>query len=300
DFFLGGVIELNHDLAQKAIEALALKLDMSIEETALGIIRISTSNMVQAIREVTVERGRDPRNFVLIPFGGAGSTQAVDIADALDIESILVPPHPGITSALGLICADLRVDVMKSVMLRLEDQESKSLLTLFLDLSSEAQRRLKEQGANPTEISEEWKVDMRYSGQSHELTIDVPVKATNLVSESRVLFEDEHFRLFGYKLESKKIDWVTVRVTALAKQTIRKEKPFEVQSNPIKPTARSVLLDDGTLAQAIVYKRNSIPSDIAISGPAIIEQVDTTTYLSPDWEMKQQTNGNIWMRRISS
>ena len=140
--------------------------------------------MVQAIREVTVERGRDPRNFVLIPFGGAGSTQAVDIADALDIESILVPPHPGITSALGLICADLRVDLMKSVILQLEDYKSETLFTLFNELSSEARRRLIKQGANSSLISEEWKIDMRYAGQSHE-SIDSLTIAQNRPNDCR-------------------------------------------------------------------------------------------------------------------
>ncbi|MCK4567738.1 MAG: hydantoinase/oxoprolinase family protein, partial [Candidatus Thorarchaeota archaeon] len=114
EYFLGGNVKLDIDLATKSVSKIASILDMTLEEAALGIIRISTANMVQAIREVTVERGSDPRQFVLVPFGGAGSTQAVDIVEQLDIDLILVPPHPGITSALGLICTDLRVDLMRT------------------------------------------------------------------------------------------------------------------------------------------------------------------------------------------
>ena len=205
------------DSAQQAIQRLAIDLGRTVEETALGIIRISTSNMVQAIREVTVERGRDPRSFVLVPFGGAGPTQAVDIADALDIDSILVPPYPGITSALGLVCSNLRVDMMRTTMLQLDDHETETLFHLLKDLSLEASKRLVNQGADSETIDEEWKIDMRYSGQSHELTIDVPSKSDDLVNITRNLFEEEHLRSFGYKLEGKRVEWVTIRVTVTPK-----------------------------------------------------------------------------------
>jgi len=300
EYFLGGVIKLDMDSAQQAIQRLADNLEMTIEETALGIIRISTSNMVQAIREVTVERGRDPRTFVLVPFGGAGPTQAVDIADALDIDSILIPPYPGITSALGLVCSHLRVDMMRTIILQLDDHETETLFQLLKELSSEAYKRLINQGADSETICEEWKVDMRYSGQSHELTIEVPMTSNDLVRKTRTLFEEEHQRSFGYKLEGKSVEWVTIRVTVTPKQETSKPKSIAPQISPEASVSRPVLLDDGSQTDAIVFKRDSIPLEKEIVGPAIIEQGDTTIYLSPNWRMERQANGNIWMRRGGS
>jgi N-methylhydantoinase A len=131
NYFLGGQLKLNPSLARETVSKLASTLNLSIENTALGIIKISTANMVQAIREVTVERGSDPRQFVLVPFGGAGSTQAVDIADLLDINQILVPPFPGITSALGLVSTNLRVDLMRSVLIDADIENEKQLLSVL-------------------------------------------------------------------------------------------------------------------------------------------------------------------------
>ncbi|MHA1576277.1 MAG: hydantoinase/oxoprolinase family protein, partial [Candidatus Thorarchaeota archaeon] len=298
DFFLGGAIKLDMDSAGQAIQRLADSLEMTIEETALGIIRISTSNMVQAIREVTVERGRDPRTFVLVPFGGAGPTQAVDIADALDIDSILIPPYPGITSALGLVCSNLRVDMMRTIMLQLDDHETETLYQSLMELSLEARKRLINQGADSETIEDEWKIDMRYSGQSHELTIDVPSTSEDLVRKTRTLFEEDHYQAFGYKLEGKKIEWVTIRVTVTQTQETRKPNSFELQKSPDDYETRTILLEDGSQTDAIVYKRESLPFEEEVVGPTIIEQVDTTIYLSPKWRMKRLTNGNIWMRRV--
>ena len=300
DFFLGGTIKLDMDSARQAIQRLASVLGRTNAETALGIIRISTSNMVQAIREVTVERGRDPRSFVLVPFGGAGPTQAVDIADDLDINSILVPPYPGITSALGLVCSNLRVDMMRTVMLQLDDHETEILFQLLKDLSLEASTRLVNQGVDPETIDEKWKIDMRYSGQSHELTIEGPSTSNDLVSKTRTLFEEEHQRSFGYKLEGKRVEWVTIRVTVTPKPEVRKTQTLDLQVSPENSRTRLVLLEDGTSTDAVVFKRNSIPLEKEIVGPAIIEQVDTTIYLSPKWRMERQINGNIWMRRVDS
>ena len=147
---------------------------------------------------------------------------------------------------------------------------------------------------------EEWKIDMRYSGQSHELTIEVPSTSNDLIRKTHTLFEEEHQRSFGYKLEGKRVEWVTIRVTVTPKPEARKPHTLDLQVSPENSVTRLVLLEDGTPTDAVVFKRNSIPFEKEIVGPAIIEQVDTTIYLSPKWRMERRPNGNIWMRRGSS
>ncbi|MHA1935076.1 MAG: hydantoinase/oxoprolinase family protein [Candidatus Thorarchaeota archaeon] len=297
DYFLGGRIKLDLQLAKDSISRVASQIKRTIEETALGIIRISTANMVQATREVTVERGIDPREFVLVPFGGAGPTQATDIAEALHIENILVPPYPGITSALGLVCADLRVDLMRTVLLPIGDRELKIIKGEFRDLTKEATKRLEEQGVSRDGIAFELKIDMRYMGQSHELSITVPQDTDNLVEQSKGLFEELHERTFGYRMSDREIEWVTVRVMAKAPQSEIKPLVHQVASTESDTESRMVLLENGTWAPADVYKREKIPVKIDIKGPAVIEQVDTTSYIAPGWKGKQEADGALWIRR---
>ena len=297
NYFLGGNVPLDIDLARAAVSKIATVLNMSIEEAALGIIRISTANMVQAIREVTVERGSDPRQFVLVPFGGAGSTQAVDIADLLDIDLILIPPFPGITSALGLICTNLRVDLMRTILKDANVKNEENLLSTLNELSLEAKSRLEEQGVSTADTKLTWKIDMRYGGQSHELSIPLNQEVGDVTSQSVGHFESLHEKSFGYKLDGRKIEWVTVRV--VAQSSAKEYKPYKHPENEesLPIGKRIVLLSDESTTEANVYRRKSLGNGQTITGPSIIEQVDTTTYIASEWTAEQQADGTLWVRR---
>lgn len=299
DYFVGGRIKLDQRLSLKALSTLGEKLKLTPEEAALGIIRISTSNMVQAIREVTVERGKDPRGFVLVPFGGAGPTQGVDIADALSINSILVPPFPGITSAFGLVCADLRVDLMQSVLISDEQCARDEVLPILGELSRRAEKDLVEQGASPGSIFIEWSIDMRYQGQSHELSIDISYLTEDIVEASKSRFEVEHERAFGYSMEGRGVEWVTLRVAGRSPYTseFQSEVNSSTRAEPIG--TRGLILENNQLIPAGIYRRENLPVGQIIEGPAVIEQTDTTTYVSPRWFAEVITNGSLWMRRKS-
>ncbi len=296
-YFLGGNVKLDIDLARNSVSKIASILNMTLEEAALGIIRISTANMVQAIREVTVERGSDPRQFVLVPFGGAGSTQAVDIAELLDIDLILVPPHPGITSALGLICTDLRVDLMRTILTEAVVANEENLLSTFNELSLDAKRRLEEQGVSSGEIQSTWKVDMRYSGQSHELSITLIPDTNDITSASIVAFEHLHKESFGYELEGRKVEWVTARVVSQSSSKEYEAYKHSITTDSIPVGERMVLLSNGETASANVYRRESLGVGQQIVGPSIIEQIDTTTYIAPEWNAEQRADGTLWLRR---
>jgi len=297
EFFLGGNVKLNVEAARLAVGNIATDLGMSIEEAAIGIIKISTANMVQAIHEVTVERGSDPRQFILVPFGGAGPTQSVDIAEALDIGLILVPPHPGITSALGLVCTDLRVDLMKTVLMR-TDVSNLSILRCTLEaLTEESVNRLIEQGAPRNDIESVWSVDMRYSGQSHELQVQLQQDVSDLMTDSITKFESLHEESFGYAMKGRLIEWVTARVSATTHS--REYRPYhhEVNCKPSQQPVRSIVLNSGERVSAAVYRRGDLNIGQRISGPVIIEQLDTTIYIGPGWMGEQQSDGTLWMRR---
>ncbi len=298
DYFLGGELQLDLKKAQDTISNLSTKLGLSMEETALGIVRISTANMVQAIREITVERGSDPRRFILVPFGGAGPTQATDIAEALEIGKILIPPYPGITSALGLVCTDLRVDLMKTVLVLANSKNRETLLSTFSELIDDAISRLINQGAHKNDIRLTWKIDMRYVGQSHELIVDIIDKEKEIVEKSVHEFERIHQESFGYMMRLRDVEWVTARVVAESKSG--EFKPFvhsvSTYSEPV--SERLVFLDNGSRVSAPVYRRWKLATGQTVNGPAIIEQLDTTTYIGPQWEAVQEKDGVLWMRRM--
>ncbi|MGY5862971.1 MAG: hydantoinase/oxoprolinase family protein [Candidatus Thorarchaeota archaeon] len=296
EFFLGGNVKLDRHLARGAISEIASTLGFTLEETALGIIRISTANMVQAIREVTVERGADPRDFVLVPFGGAGPTQAVDIAEALAINQILIPPHPGITSALGLVCTDLRVDLMRTVLLTATEKNRVELQSVLEHMADEARSRLVDQGASEG-FNHIWKIDMRYVGQSHELSIEISHDSNDFVNASISKFESTHFDSFGYNMKGRDIEWVTARVVAEASSG--EFRPFIHNVETIGETIgkRELLLNNGTKIGVDIYRRWNLSVGQVIEGPAIIEQLDTTTYVGPGWSAVQRADGSLWMGR---
>ncbi len=300
DYFLGGRLPLKKELADTAVSNLAEVLNLTPEETALGIIRISTWNMVQAIREVTVERGWDPRGFILLPFGGAGPTQATDIAEALGIDTILVPPHPGITSAYGLVCADLRVDLMKSILVTREENVTDTLSEALRELTNTARARLREQGADQESIQVERMVDMRYRGQSHEIEVSIPEDFDSIVATTRELFEKAHERFFGYRLSGQTIEWVTVRVVARS-TTNEISTKYRIQEEFGTPVGnRRVLLEDDTWATASIYRRDDLGQGQTLKGPSVVEQVDSTVYIAPEWNAEQHGDGVLEMRRDSN
>jgi N-methylhydantoinase A len=300
DFFLGGALKLNTKLATEAVERLAKKAGLDVKESALGIVRISTANMVQAIREVTIERGSDPRQYVLVPFGGAGPTQAVDIAAELGIRQILVPPYPGITSALGLVCTDLRVDLMQSLLMTARGENLKAAFAALSGLTESAVDRLRKQGVSEESISVDWSIDMRYAGQSHELNTPIESRGMSQLRQSSGMFERRHRDAYGYELQGRPVEWVTARVTATSSTEQYRPQYYEALE-PSQPIGhRKVILRNGTEIVVETFVRSSLGIDQRIEGPAIIEQLDTTTYVGSDWVAEQQRDCSLKLRRTST
>lgn len=296
-YFLGGARRLDKGLAERALREFGKQLDLTAEEAATGIIRISTSNMVEAIRDVTIERGYDPRKFSLVAFGGAGPTQITDIADTIQIPTVLIPRYPGITSAYGLLCAGLRTDLVKTVLLS-EPCNVDILRETLEDLTTQAKARMIDQGASEDEVVVQWTIDMRYKGQSHELQVAVSRDSPDLLSESKQHFVETHWERFGYALENRPVEWVSARVTArvhrepIMTRGVMRDMPAE----PIE--MRDIILLNGDIYTAPIYRRDYLCADQKIVGPAVVEQVDSTLYIGPEWVGTQQRNGTLLLRRV--
>ncbi|EOR24793.1 hydantoin utilization protein A [Niallia nealsonii AAU1] len=216
--FLGGEMQIHKNAAYQVIDELADSLHLSRERTAEGILQIMNNNMANAIREKTVQKGEDPREFSLVAFGGAGPLHAVDVAKILNIPEVIVPLYPGINSATGLLTTDLKYDVIKTEFMLSSDLDFATLHQDFYELEEELTRRLLEDGIAEDQITILRSVDCRYIGQGYELRVDFP---TGLVDKQSVElvweeFHKNHESEYGHSFYENPIEIVNIRVTGLA------------------------------------------------------------------------------------
>lgn len=261
DYMLGGAMKLDRSASIKALQALG-----DPEVVAWEAISIANLEMARAIRLVTVERGLDPADFTLVAFGGAGPQHAVEIAEELGVRSVVVPPHPGLFSALGLLLADWRFEARVAYPVDLEEA--------YLKLEGELLGRL-----GRVDYFVRY-ADVRYEGQGWELT--VPVGRPARLDDVRRAFEEKHLATYGFTLEDRSVEVVLARVFAV----IRRVKPSlpkpRALGEPRVKVVRKVYFKDGWV-NTPVYWRDDLPVGYKIEGPAIVEEYDSTTVIPPGW-----------------
>jgi N-methylhydantoinase A len=261
DYMLGGAMKLDRSASIKALQALG-----DPEVVAWEAISIANLEMARAIRLVTVERGLDPADFTLVAFGGAGPQHAVEIAEELGVRSVVVPPHPGLFSALGLLLADWRFEARVAYPVDLEEA--------YLKLEGELLGRL-----GRVDYFVRY-ADVRYEGQGWELT--VPVGRPARLDDVRRAFEEKHLATYGFTLEDRSVEVVVARVFAV----IRRVKPSlpkpRALGEPGVRVVRKVYFKDGWV-NTPVYWRDDLPVGYKIEGPAIVEEYDSTTVIPPGW-----------------
>jgi N-methylhydantoinase A len=284
---LGGQLKLRRDLAVRAIGKLSHRLGISIDKTADSILRIVNNNMSKALRLVSVERGRDPREYSLIAFGGAGPVHACDLADELMIKRIIIPTHPGLFSAFGLLTAELSRTfthpILKQVITNIEPT--------FKQLREQARKSLKQEGFASYRTLEQ--VDLRYKGQTYEITL--PYKEdTNLTR----LFGREHKRLYGYS-STDDVEAVNARIRTVI--PIPKAKLIKTRLQSTKPptsiSSRRISLL-GRWQKAPVYYREDLLPGAEGKGPCIIEEYDSTTIIGNNWNWKIDPYQDIDLKAI--
>ncbi len=294
--FLGGHMSLDKASAAEALSNLAqdLKLD-SPEEAAWHVIQLANATMERAIRRISVERGHDPRRFTLVAFGGAGPLHACELAEQLQIPRVLVPPVPGVLSALGMLAAAPAKDYSRTIMREFVDEAEliSWLEAAFEQLIETAVSDMAREGQDPEALIFEPALDMRYRGQSHELT--VPYRRRDLATD----FHAFHERRFGYKRPASDLEIVNIRLKAVANSQPLDLERLPLPENPGEPIPfeRKRVWFAGELQPTLLFQRDHLSEGQRIDGPAIIFQYDTTTVLPQNWQAQVDSYGNLVISR---
>jgi len=286
---VGGRMPLDESLARRAVAPIASRLGLSPERTALGILEIVVANMVRAIRVVSVERGHDPRDYCLLPFGGAGPLHASAVARSLGIREILVPTAPGILCAQGLIASELKSDFVRSERIELGDAGMQTLNRHIAALADEAGAWFTAEAVAPSERGLALSLDMRYVGQNFELVVPIEKTAAGKLrklpapDEIRRRFFAIHKRYYGFHSETDPVEIVNVRLAAtgaIARLATPKQRARR-SAKPVAAEHRAVWFKPARPTRTPVFERSDLVSGHVILGPAIIEQFDSTTVLYP-------------------
>jgi len=284
-YFLGGEMPLNIDKAHKAIEKkVASKLGLSAEETALGIIKIAVANMSFAVRGVSVEKGYDPREFVLVASGGAGPLHAIEIARELKIPKVIIPLFPAHFSALGMLMTDVKHDYVRTYYKSLKEADFAKIKEIYEEMASIGRETLAKEGVEDPSIRIQPFFDLRYIGQEFFLT--VPVSREEIFAGDaraiRLAFDNLHDTRYGHKASEEPIEIVNIRLTAfgLRKKIVFPEKKTVQASTAIKGYRDVYLSDPRRPVKCPIYNRDALPAGYTVEGPAIIEEYASTTCLS--------------------
>lgn len=298
---LDGAMKLDVKLARKAIEAVAKPMGKSVEETALGMVAISVSNMVKAIRELSVERGHDPRELALMPFGGAGPMHAHDIAVAMAIKEIIVPRSPGLVCAQGLVIAEIKETFTGTAKMVIGDAMPPSMGELVSELKARAYAWASSEGVAATTLNHDLSFDMRYVGQNYELSVPTSSGAMSKLgglpdaASMKQLFFKAHDVAYSFHDASAKVELLALRLTVRAPVATKMDLPLTSEAAVAFRAVgeRSVYFSGSRAVTAPVYKREHLPAGSRIDGPAIIDQIDTTIPIFPGDRALVHPSGNL-------
>jgi len=287
DYFLGGRMTIDSARTQRVAAALAKQTGLSVPELADGIVRVANANMERAIRVVSVERGHDPRDFALLAFGGAGGMHACEIAQQLEIKTVIVPRHAGVLSALGMLVADVTKDYSASVLKTSSQVTVKDLERLCAPLVADAKAELEAEGFPAKRQVITLSVDVRYVGQSFEITLP-------LTADYRKVFDQQHGKTYGYSNPARATEVVNVRVSA-AGITDKPKLPFTKvrRTSKAKPSAVRPGRFTGKNMKVAFYRWDDLNPGSYASGPAVIAGGEATAVVPPGWKFKVDGHGNV-------
>ena len=298
---LGGEMRIDPELARSAIlRRVAQPLGLSVEDAASGIVEVADNNMAGAMRTVSVGRGLDPKDFALVAFGGAGPLHACSLASLLGMDTIVVPPTPGVLSTYGLLFTDLRNDYVQTY-LHSGEPSVADVSSAYALLEGQAAEWLDREGVPSSSQQITRSADLRYQHQGWEITVDVPdgVVGQQTLSDMVTNFHELHERLYTYNLPHQTVELVNVRVTALGSlpRPLSEPKTLHIASIPAPTYTREVKLSrsEGYIAVP-VYERARLVPGVRIEGPAVVEQRDTTTLLASGYASTTDGYGNLIIR----
>ena len=287
---LGGRMDIYSGRAEEAVRKhLCERSGLSLTDAANGIISVVNSNMMRAIRVVSVEKGYDVREFTLMAFGGAGPLHACEVAQELGIRRIIIPPSPGTLCSLGLLLADTKFDFSCSNILDADEENIPAVREMFERLQFDGDRMLEKEGISSTRRSFEWLVDMRYDRQNYEIT--VPQRKPEMTPETLAWaiedFHEAHKKAYGYRNDTGKVRFISYRVSAIGtveKPDLERFADNKAAAVPEPFAQREVIFQNCREPMTTgIYNRDVFSPGTVLEGPAVIEQMDTTIVIPPQW-----------------
>ncbi|AXC50752.1 hydantoinase/oxoprolinase family protein [Paracoccus suum] len=278
----GGRLTLDPALAETAVrEGIAEPLGMELHEAAEAIVQVANANMADAVRLLSITRGHDPRDFALVAFGGAGALHGVEIARELAVPVVIVPPNPGVTSAMGCLLVDIQHDLSQTLISPLRETDPAIVAELFAKLEADAWALLKDEGVAPENVVLERSIDMMYRGQWRSLTVPVGASLPPM-SELEASFHALHEQEYNFRRDEAVVSIHRVNLTAIGvvpKASVIEHEPVANTPEPI--ARRPVWFKGKAHNDTPVYQREALNAGALIVGPAIIEQFDSTTVVPP-------------------
>jgi N-methylhydantoinase A len=297
-FFLGGRLQLDPELAMGALVRLGERFGRNALETASAMVRVCNENMANAIRILTVEQGTDPREQALIAFGGAGPTHACEIADALDISRVLVPPAPGLCSAFGALAAGPRIDAVRSVYLTDVRTTAAEVASTFAELEEQARAEFALQGLGE-EPTIRRLAAMRYQGQNYEQ--EVPFHDGEIdggaLQDAYDRYGELYSEFYGYRLDGIPIELVRLAVIATGEAPDYARLPGVPDPGEGASSRREVYFPDGGFVPATIVRRDALAAGATLPGPAIVEFMDSTVVIPPGWTLGTREDGILEVTR---
>ncbi len=294
---LGGRMAVERDLAVKAVDDLAKQLGLGLHETAQGILSVATANMAKAIRVISVQRGYDPRDYALMAFGGGGPLHAARLARELEMKRVIVPPTPGTLCALGLLLTDLKADFAQSRLLSLSPEVFADIADGFVALEVQADRWFGKEGIAEDRRRLIRTADLRYRGQNYELQVPFPCGDDDAANLGALVanFEAAHRQRFGFVVDGEAIEVVTLRIEAVGlveRAGLKLENADVDRAAAVPFDNRDVWLPEaGGRVACPIFRRSDLQFGDTLEGPAIVEQMDTTTLILPD--MTARVDGHL-------
>ncbi len=299
---LGGEVPLHIGRARQAIaEHIATPLGLDLYDAAAGIVQIVNNNMVGALRVVSVEKGYDPRDFALIAFGGAGPMHAGPLAELLGTPTVIIPPHPGILSALGLLSTDLQHDAMRTFVQRGPAYDLQGMEAVYQAMHNEAEARLTSEGIPASRQTFQRLADLRYTRQGFEITVEAPHQAVSEATVQALIaaFHQRHEQLYTYAATDTPVEIVNLRLRAVGQMPRPALAPIEAIAPGALPNAtqrRAVFFSGPGFVDTPIFARHTLGAGHIIPGPAVVEQLDTTTVIYPGHQAVVDAYGNLLMR----
>ncbi len=294
DYFFGGHMKLDVARTRQCAEEFAAKLNMTVERLAEGIVQVANANMERAVRAVSAQRGHDPRDFALFAFGGAGGMHACEIAEKMEIDTVLVPRHAGVLSALGMLLAEARKDYSQTILLAASELTEEAMAGLFAPLIARAHAELREDGFAEADVRIECLLDVRYFGQSYE----IGVQAEPRFEES---FHRRHEAQYGYATPSRPVEVVNLRVNAVGHTRGYAFPDREAEPHPLpSPLLTAGALFDGVWIETPVYRRELLPAGCRGEGPAIMAGNEATIVIPPSFRFRVDGVETLVATRVRS